>query len=123
MTYPYFSPFTFKNHSFLFVNLSYHIVVKKTTKIAGKEVEKVDTNNNIKKVIPVSSNEFISLYADVRLGISLGIIKDIDYKTLGELFINVMPATLTLSEKEAPKGRKARDILRAKRIKEYLLSK
>lgn len=77
----------------------------------------------LKHAFMLSSSEFISLYADVRLGISLEIIKDIDYKTLGELFIDVMPATLTLSEEEAPKGRKARDILRAKRIKERLLSK
>lgn len=71
----------------------------------------------------LSSSEFISLFADVRLGISLGIIKDIDIKTLGELFIEVMPATLILSEDNSPKGRKERDILRAKRIKSRLISK
>lgn len=65
----------------------------------------------------ISSSEFISLFADVRLGIDLGIIKDVDYKTLGQLFIEVMPATLALSEKEAPKTEKDRDVLRAKRIK------
>ena len=71
----------------------------------------------------LSSSEFITLFADVRLGIALGIIKDIDCKTLGELFIKVMPATLTLSEEKAPKSRKERDILRAKRIKSHLASK
>lgn len=65
----------------------------------------------------ISSSEFISLFADVRLGIDLGIIKDVDYKTLGQLFIEVMPATLALSEKETPKTEKDRDVLRAKRIK------
>lgn len=65
----------------------------------------------------ISSSEFISLFADVRLGIDLGIIKDVDYKTLGQLFIEVMPATLALSEKKTPKTEKDRDVLRAKRIK------
>lgn len=71
----------------------------------------------------LSSSEFISLFSDVRLGIALGIIKEIDCKALGELFIEVLPATLTLSEKNAPKTRKERDILRAKRIKSRLASK
>ena len=71
----------------------------------------------------LSSSEFISLFSDVRLGIALGIIKEIDCKALGELFIEVLPATLTLSEKSAPKTRRERDILRAKRIKSRLASK
>lgn len=71
----------------------------------------------------LSSSEFISLFSDVRLGISVGIIKNIDYKTLGSLFIEVMPATLILSEENAPKNRKERDILRAKRIRSRLNSK
>lgn len=68
----------------------------------------------------LSSSEFIKLFSDVRLGIDLGIISGIDYKTLGQLFIEVMPATLSLSEKEAPKTQKDRDVLRAKRIKAAL---
>lgn len=71
----------------------------------------------------LSSSEFISLFSDVRLGIAIGIINDIDLKALGELFIEVMPATLTLSEENTPKNRKERDILRAKRIKSRLASK
>lgn len=68
----------------------------------------------------LSSSEFIKLFSDVRLGIDLGIISGIDYKTLGQLFIEVMPATLSLSEKDAPKTQKDRDVLRAKRIKAAL---
>lgn len=68
----------------------------------------------------LSSREFISLYSDVRLGISLGIIKDIALGTLDNLFVSVMPATLILSAETAPKTEKARDILRASRIKEAL---
>ena len=68
----------------------------------------------------LSSKEFISLFSDVRLGISLGIIKDIDLEALDSLFIEVMPATLVLSADNPPKSQKDRDILRAARIKERL---
>ena len=74
----------------------------------------------LKHAFMLSSGEFIKLFADVRLGIDLGIIKGIDYKKLGELFIEVMPATLALSEENVPKTEKERDILRAKRIKSRL---
>ena len=66
----------------------------------------------------LSSAEFISLYANLRLGIALGVVKEIDYQTLDSLFISVMPATLMLSA--SANGEKARDILRARRIKEAL---
>lgn len=71
----------------------------------------------------LSSSEFISLFSDVRLGIGLGIIKDIDCDALGELFTEVMPATLSLSAENTPKDRKERDILRAERIRDRLASK
>lgn len=74
----------------------------------------------LKHAFMLSSGEFIKLFSDVRLGIDLGIIKSIDYKELGELFIEVMPATLALSDESAPKTEKERDILRAKRIKSRL---
>lgn len=68
----------------------------------------------------LSSSEFISLYSDVRLGISLGIISGLAYEQLDELFVDVMPATLALADPSAAKGEKARDILRAKCIKDAL---
>lgn len=68
----------------------------------------------------LSSTEFISLFADIRLGISLGLIRDISYETIDSLLISLLPATLILSEPNLPKNEKARDILRAKRIKEAL---
>jgi protein-arginine kinase len=43
--------------------------------------------------------------------------KDVDLKTLGELFIEVMPATLTLSADTPPRSQKERDVLRAQRIR------
>ena len=68
----------------------------------------------------LSSGEFISLYASVRLGIALGIVKGISYEALDSLFVSVMPATLALSADSPLKDEKSRDILRAKRIKEAL---
>lgn len=68
----------------------------------------------------MSSGEFLSLYADVRLGVGIGVIKGIDACTLDSLLVEVMPATLTLGAEKAPKTQKERDILRATRIKETL---
>ena len=68
----------------------------------------------------LTSGEFISLYSDVRLGISLGILSGLAYEQLDELFVDVMPATLALADPSAAKGEKARDILRAKCIKDAL---
>lgn len=67
----------------------------------------------------ISSEEFIKLYADVRLGISLGYIKDIDYEELDALMISVMPANLIKqSDRELSNGE--RDIFRAKYVKNKL---
>ena len=44
----------------------------------------------------ISSEEFFSLYSDIRLGILLGIIKDISYTTLDNLLYEAMPASLIL---------------------------
>ena len=43
----------------------------------------------------LSSEEFFSLYADLKLGIALGLIDSISDETLNTLLINVLPATLT----------------------------
>lgn len=65
----------------------------------------------------ISSSEFLSLYSMIRLGITYGIIKDIDYKTLDMLLVKVMPANLILHYNNAEANR---DILRAEYIKEVL---
>ncbi len=66
----------------------------------------------------MSSSEFMKLYSDVRLGISLGMIDGIDLVTLDTLLVEILPATLTLSkeEDERPTSDSARDKLRAKHI-------
>lgn len=71
----------------------------------------------------MSSAEFIRLFADVRLGIALGIVKDITYEQLGTLLVEVMPATLTLSSEGTPKTEAARDRLRAQKIQNTLTAK
>lgn len=67
----------------------------------------------------LSTQECLNLMSKVRLGIEMGIIKDIDVKKLNDLLINVQPATLQLIE-----GRdldtKERDIIRAKIVRETL---
>lgn len=67
----------------------------------------------------LSSSECLSLISNVRLGIELGIIKDIDTVALNELMINTQPATLMKIE-----GREIdtelRDIKRAKYVREKL---
>lgn len=71
----------------------------------------------------ISSTEFIKLFADVRFGIALGIVSDINYEQLGTLLVEAMPATLTLSSENTPKGEAARDKLRAQKIQSILNKK
>jgi len=61
----------------------------------------------------ISSSEFLSLYSMIRLGITYGIIKNIDYKTLDMLLVKVMPANLILHFDGSEINR---DILRAEYI-------
>lgn len=68
----------------------------------------------------ISSSEFIKLFADVRFGIALGIVEEINYEQLGTLLVEVMPATLTLSSENTPKSEMARDKLRAQKIQSIL---
>ena len=75
----------------------------------------------IKNAHIISSSEFLSLYSMIRLGITYGIIKDIDYKTLDMLLVKVMPANLTLQFANSDDKTTAnRDILRAEYIHEIL---
>ncbi len=71
----------------------------------------------------IPSSEFIKLFADVRFGITLGIVSDITYEQLGTLLVEVMPATLTLSSENTPKSESARDKLRAQKIQALLVHK
>ncbi len=77
----------------------------------------------IRHAFMLSSAELLSLYADVRLGICLGLIEGIGTETLDSLLIECLPATLWLSAEPKPKEQKERDILRARCIKEHIKSK
>ena len=74
----------------------------------------------LKHAYMISTEEFIKLFCEVRLGISKGLVQGIGYEQLGTLLVEAMPATLTLSSESTPKGEAARDKLRAARIKTIL---
>lgn len=67
----------------------------------------------------MSSREFLKLFSDVRLGIALGLINDLTYEKLGDILINVLPATLTLRT-PAPQNEPARDRTRAAYVAEQI---
>ena len=64
----------------------------------------------------ISSSEFLQLYSAVRLGVTYGIIKNLDYKVLDNLLVQVMPANLIINRGAQPN----RDITRAEYIQEVL---
>ena len=68
----------------------------------------------------ISTAEFIRLFADVRYGVTLGILTDLPLERLNALLVEVMPATLTLSSDSTPRTESARDKLRAQKIKDLL---
>ncbi|KPU42664.1 putative ATP:guanido phosphotransferase [Oxobacter pfennigii] len=67
----------------------------------------------------LSNNESLGLMSNVRLGIELGIIKDIDITTLNKLMINTQPATLIKLEGK-DLDTESRDVKRAKYVRENL---
>lgn len=96
--------------------------------IQGEELERLTdrilrSEGILKYAHMMSSSEFIKLFADVRFGIVLGIVRDITYEQLGTLLVEVMPATLTLSSENTPKSEGARDRLRAQKIQNLLNTK
>ena len=93
--------------------------------ISGEALERLTDNvlrseGILKYAHRMSTEEFIKLMAEVRFGISLGVIKDVTYEQLGSLLVDVMPATLTLSSENTPKTESARDKLRAQKIRSVL---
>ena len=66
----------------------------------------------------ISSEEFYSLFADVKLGIAMGIVDSITHEDLHTLLISVMPATLTKGLADTPKNDIERDKARASFIKQ-----
>lgn len=68
----------------------------------------------------MDSKEFLTSYADVRLGIALGIINEIGYDAIDSLLAKAMPGNLIKKYGQEAEGDEKRDILRAALIKETL---
>ena len=68
----------------------------------------------------LSSEEFFSLYKELKLGIALGEITTLTHEALNTLLINILPATLTLGAADAPKNDAERDRLRADFVRSAL---
>nr|WP_242847773.1 protein arginine kinase [Fervidicella metallireducens] len=67
----------------------------------------------------ISASECLNLLSRVRMGVEMGIIKDVDIKKLNELLVNVQPASLQLIEGREIEARE-RDFIRAKILRESL---
>ena len=68
----------------------------------------------------ISSEEFFSLYRDVKLGIAKGLLTDISHETLNTLLVSVMPAMLLESGAATGTSPLERDMARAAFIKKAL---
>lgn len=68
----------------------------------------------------ISSSEFLKYYSDLRFAVSLGLLTDLTYEKLGQLMADVLPSNLTLESGEKALDGQARDVLRAKKIRETL---
>ncbi len=68
----------------------------------------------------MSSGEFLKHFADVKLGVSAGLIDKISDSTLNALLVNLMPATLMLANNKEDLNDTERDKLRADMLKKAL---
>ena len=68
----------------------------------------------------MSSKEFLKLFADVRLGIFYGLVENVDYETLGNVMIGVLPANLIMNNGGKSIGERDRDVLRADYIRKNI---
>lgn len=68
----------------------------------------------------LGADEFMNLSADVRLGISLGILQDISPDLLNTLLVEVMPCTMTLAAEQPLRTAQDRDLFRAAHIKQRI---
>lgn len=65
----------------------------------------------------LGAEEFLKLSADVRLGISLGILQDIEPDLLNTLLVEIMPSTMTLAAEQPLRTAQERDLYRASLVK------
>ncbi len=71
----------------------------------------------------ISAKEFMSAFADIRLGISLGMIKNISYNEIDELWVSTMPANIMYENNLNSINEWEQEHLRAELIKKVLNSK
>ncbi len=68
----------------------------------------------------MTSEEFMKVLSNVRLGVDMGIIKDISMETLNELMVITQPANIIKRNAKTNVSAEKRDILRAEIIREKL---
>lgn len=68
----------------------------------------------------ISTSEFMKLYSNLRLGISLGILDCLSYAKLGRLLNGIMPASLSLTYPKEELSSSERDKKRAEYIRKEL---
>lgn len=68
----------------------------------------------------ISTSEGLNLLSKVRMGIEMGIIRDIEINSINELLVNIQPATLQLNTGFSGESRK-RDKTRARILREALV--
>ena len=94
-------------------------------KVSGEEAERLAdrihrAEGTLRYATMISSEEFFSLFAELKLGIAKGLITSISDETLNTLLVNVLPATLSLHLPTPPSGGAERDRARAAFIKQAL---
>ncbi len=75
----------------------------------------------LKNAHVLSSSEFNSGFADIKLGLALGVLSGITNEKLSELLVGVQPATISMT-KEGLTDDTARDVARAKLVRDTLLA-
>lgn len=73
----------------------------------------------LKSSVILNSREALNLLSNVRLGVEMGIMKDVDKSLLNKLIIDIQPATMQTKFKDISTN-KERDIKRAEFVKEML---
>lgn len=68
----------------------------------------------------MSSKEFMKLFADVRLGVALELVKGLSYEKMGELLVGVLPANLVSRNGGKPLSDFERDVLRADYVRKTI---
>jgi len=66
----------------------------------------------------ISSEEFFSLFTDLKLGVALGEITSLSHEALHTMLIHALPATLSLQAADTPKNGTERDRARAAFLKQ-----